>query len=96
MTYESTWKSASAFSAVKCSLCFSSSLGFNEDASQGSRFKTNTGSSTRNSYTTQIFAKWTRDDEEKAPCCLSAGNRDLHKILWTLEPGHGVSGVTFL
>lgn len=78
------------------SLHFSSSLGFNEAASKGSGFETNTDSSTRNSYTTQIFTKWTRDDEKKAPCCLLPGNIGLYQMLWKLEPGHRVSGVTFI
>lgn len=36
-------------------------LGFNEDSAQGGRFETNTGSNTRNYYTTQICTKWTRN-----------------------------------
>lgn len=32
-------------------------LGFNEDSAQGSRFEANTGSNTRNYYTTQICTK---------------------------------------
>lgn len=60
MIYQSTVKSESVV-YYKMLLDLPFFLGFNEDSAQGSRFETNTGSNTRNYYTTQICTKWTRN-----------------------------------